>query len=132
MTFLLMLLSPVAARWPKERLPPRLASSPSHAAVVLSAARFTRTSPPPIRVIGARTPGCRAGLIMMFVSAVFIRTDLISDGVRVGYFWSRSADEPAIMGVAPEVPPKADWSVPEPATAETEAPGAPMSGLIAL
>ena len=68
----------------------------------------------------------------MFVSAVFISTDLISVGERPGYFWIRSAAEPAIIGVAPDVPPNADWPVPVPATAETEAPGAPISGLIAL
>ena len=36
------------------------------------------------------------------------------------------------MGAAPEVPPKASSPVPVPAIAETDAPGAPMSGLIAL
>ena len=34
------------------------------------------------------------------------------------------------MGEAPDVPPKGETSVPVPATAETEAPGAPISGLI--
>ena len=36
------------------------------------------------------------------------------------------------MGAAPEVPPKTLVSVPEPANADTKAPGAPISGLILL
>ena len=34
------------------------------------------------------------------------------------------------IGVAPDVPPNASVPVPEPAIAETDAPGAPISGLI--
>ena len=34
------------------------------------------------------------------------------------------------IGVAPDVPPNASVPVPEPAMAETDAPGAPISGLI--
>ncbi len=68
----------------------------------------------------------------MLVSAVFMSSDLISSGVRFGYFWSSSATEPATIGAAPEVPPKAVVPVPVPTSAETDAPGAPMSGLIAL
>ncbi len=40
---------------------------------------------------------------------------------------SRAA-EPETMGAAPEVPPKGSWPTPLPATAEIEAPGAPISG----
>ncbi len=44
---------------------------------------------------------------------------------------SRAA-EPDTIGAAPEVPPNGVSSVPVPASAETEAPGAPISGLIVL
>ncbi len=68
----------------------------------------------------------------MSVSAVFIRSDLTSVGERFGCASSSNAAEPAIIGVAPEVPPNAVVPVPVPASADTDAPGAPMSGLIAL
>src|SRR2546426_2457235 len=85
-----------------------------------------------MRVIGASTPGCNAGLIWMFVSAVFINRALTSAGGRFGCASRIKAAEPAIIGVAPEVPPNAVVLVPVPASAETDAPGAPMSGLIAF
>ena len=47
-----------------------------------------------------------------------------------GSRWRLSVLVHTIIGVAPEVPPKAVVPVPVPASAETEAPGAPMSGLI--
>ncbi len=56
--------------------------------------------------------------------------DLISRTVRVGYFALTRAAAPATIGVAPDVPPNASVPVPEPAMAETDAPGAPISGLI--
>ncbi len=82
--------------------------------------------------MGARTPGRVAGLVCMFVSAVFMSTDLISKGVREGLACSNSATEPETIGAAPEVPPKAVSPLPVPFSAETDAPGAPMSGLIVL
>src|SRR6266581_2917689 len=85
-----------------------------------------------MRVIGASTPGSPTGLMPMSVSAVFIRRDLTSTGDRFGCASNISAAEPAIIGVAPEVPPNAVVPVPVPASADTDAPGAPMSGLIAL
>ncbi len=48
-----------------------------------------------------------------------------------GFFDSSNAAEPETMGAAPEVPPNASSPVPVPAIAETDAPGAPISGLIA-
>src|SRR5579871_1589740 len=54
----------------------------------------------------------------------------MSSGPQVGYFSLTSSAEPAITGVAPEVPPKTVWPLPVPASAESEAPGAPISGLI--
>jgi hypothetical protein len=68
----------------------------------------------------------------MDVSAVFINMALISDGVREGYSCTSKAADPAIMGEAPDVPEKASSPVPVPAIADTDAPGAPMSGLIEL
>ena len=55
-----------------------------------------------------------------------------SAGVRFGCASSINAAEPAIIGVAPDVPPNEVVPVPVPASAETDAPGAPMSGLIAF
>jgi len=43
---------------------------------------------------------------------------------------STKAAEPEIIGAAPDVPPNGPSPVPVPAMAETEAPGAPISGLI--
>ena len=99
---------------------------------MLSAALSTRTSPPPMRVMGAKIPGKARGFSVIDVSAVFMSNALISRGVRVGYFWTSSAAEPETMGAEPEVPPNAVSPVPVPASADTEAPGAPMSGLMAL
>jgi hypothetical protein len=55
-----------------------------------------------------------------------------SGGVSCGFACSRSATEPATIGAAPDVPPNAVSPSPVPTCAETDAPGAPMSGLIAL
>ena len=71
-----------------------------------------------------------AALFMTVVSAVFMSSDLISRILRVGYLDLRSAAAPVTIGVAPDVPPKASVPVPDPAIAETDAPGAPISGLI--
>src|SRR5215510_6174357 len=68
------------------------------------------------------------GPVWMPVSAVFIKRALISNGDARGYLSRSRAAEPAIIGVAPEVPPNAASPVPVPATAETDAPGAPISG----
>src|SRR5438045_8965797 len=68
----------------------------------------------------------------MPVSAVFISTDLISEGERWGYAWTSNAAEPATIGDAPDVPPNAVAPSPVPTSAETEAPGAAMPGLMAL
>ena len=46
-------------------------------------------------------------------------------------FCITSAAEPETIGAAPEVPPKGPSPVPVPASAETDAPGAPISGLSA-
>jgi hypothetical protein len=118
------------ARYPNERLP--VSALSSQAAVVLSSAASTRTSPPPMRVIGASSEPRVSGFVLMSVSAVFISSDLISNGERSGYAPLRIAAEPEIIGVAPEVPPKALVPLPLPALAETAAPGAPMSGLMLL
>ena len=67
----------------------------------------------------------------MFVSPVFMSSDLTSPTERPGLWSKSSAAEPVTIGAAPEVPPKAVSAVPVPASVETEAPGAPMSGLIA-
>ena len=95
-------------------------------------ARSTRTSPPPIRVIGAISPPKTAGRFMMSVSAVFMSTALISSGDRAGKASRRSAAEPVTIGAAPDVPPNGVVPVPVPTWAETDAPGAPISGLIRL
>ncbi len=68
----------------------------------------------------------------MLVSAEFINRALISTGEAVGNACRSSAAEPATIGVAPDVPPKAVSPVPVPASAESDAPGAPISGLIDL
>ena len=68
----------------------------------------------------------------MPVSAEFMSKDLISEGERSGLACTIKAAHPETMGVAPEVPPKAVSPLPVPTSAETDAPGAPMSGLIAL
>ena len=98
-----------------------------------------------MRVISASAPV--SGFEMMLVSALFMSSALSStgfrprpDGVLGGWPppvvvtapnpWSRSAAEPVTIGVAPEVPPNGPVPVPDPAMAETEAPGAPISGLI--
>src|SRR4029077_7691509 len=73
-----------------------------------------------------------AALFLIVVSAVFMSRDLISRTVRVGNFDLMRAGAPETIGVAPDVPPNASVPVPEPAMAETEAPGAPISGLIEL
>ena len=57
---------------------------------------------------------------------------LISKGPKLGRLWIRSAAEPEIIGVAPDVPPKDVCPVPVPASADTDAPGAPISGLMLL
>ena len=67
----------------------------------------------------------------MSVSAVFMSSDLTSPTEGPGCGRKSSAAEPVTIGAAPEVPPKAVSAVPVPASVETEAPGAPMSGLIA-
>ena len=94
--------------------------------------RSTRTSPPPMRVIGAMCRRRSAGRFMMFVSAVFMSTALISMRPAARVRPVRSAAEPVTIGAAPDVPPKGAVPVPLPATAETEAPGAPISGLMRL
>ena len=85
-----------------------------------------------MRVIGASTPGRPTGLMPMLVSPVFISSALTSVGESPGRAFSSSAAEPATIGAAPEVPPKAVVPVPVPTSAETDAPGAAMSGLIEL
>src|SRR5262245_41599294 len=82
--------------------------------------------------MGARTPGESAGSVLMSVSAVFISSDLISAGERSWWAWINNAALPATIGVDPDVPPNAVTRLPVPASAETEAPGALMSGLMAL
>src|SRR3712207_2398620 len=66
----------------------------------------------------------------MLVSAVFINRLLISSGVKFIYFCLTSRAEPATIGAAPEVPLNAEVPVAVPTSAETEPPGAPISGLI--
>ena len=82
MTFRVIVVMPDTSTNPNDR--PALAPWPTQAAAVDSSASSTRTSPPPMRVMEARSPPKNAGMFMMSVSAVFISTALISDGVRVG------------------------------------------------
>ena len=84
-----------------------------------------------MRVMGASTPGSSVGLVRMLLSAEPIRRAFTSCGASDGATCSSCATPPATTGAAPEVPPKTRVPVPEPTTALTEAPGAPMSGLIA-
>ena len=97
---------------------------------VSAIARSTRNSPAPIRVIGASSPGSRAGFVYTAVWALFISIALMRSGDRFGKASMSKAAAPATIGVAPDVPPKAVCPVPVPACAETDAPGAPISGLI--
>jgi hypothetical protein len=83
-----------------------------------------------MRVMGARPPGSNAGFVKIWVSALFINIDLIWIGVRFGNACSSCAAAPETIGAAPEVPPKAVSPVPVPTCADTDAPGAPISGLI--
>ena len=100
------------------------------AMAVSATARSTRNSPAPMRVIGASSPGTSAGLVYIAVSALFISIALICSGERFGTPARISAAAPATIGVAPEVPLNAVSPVPVPASADTEAPGAPISGLM--
>ena len=63
---------------------------------------------------------------------MFIRFALISAGERFGYTPRSSATTPDTIGAAPDVPPNASVPSPVATSADTDAPGAPMSGLIAL
>src|SRR5687767_14596372 len=83
-----------------------------------------------MRVTGARPPGNSAGLVNTFVFALFINIDLIWIGVRFGNACSSSAAAPETIGAAPDVPPNAVSTSPVPACADTDAPGAPISGLM--
>ena len=109
---------------------PAVSSSGTQATVVAFKARSTRTSPPPMRVAGANCVPKRLGAVSICVSELFISRALISAGEACGSASSNSAADPAIIGVAPEVPPKAASRVPVPAMADTDAPGAPISGLM--
>ena len=66
------------------------------------------------------------------LSMVFTSRARASAGDRPGESASKSAAEPATIGAAPEVPPKGVVTVPVPASAEIDAPGAPISGLMRL
>jgi len=120
-------------------------TSRAHAAAGADTASSTRTSPPPMRVIGARAPV--SGSLTTSVSPLFTSSDFTSSGRRpcptdrpfgvplAEAFWppeaSRtSAAAPETIGAAPDVPPNGPSPVPVPAIAETEAPGAPISGLM--
>ena len=83
-----------------------------------------------MRVIGAISPPNTAGRFMMSVSAVLMSTALISSGPRPGKASFRRAAEPVTIGAAPDVPPNGVVPVPVPTSAETDAPGAPISGLM--
>src|SRR4030095_13246189 len=101
-----------------------------HATAVFAIARSTRNSPAPMRVIGASSPGNNAGLVNTAVSALFISIALIFSGERFGKACRISAAAPATIGDAPEVPLKAVSPVHVPTSADTEPPGAPISGLM--
>src|SRR5262249_726883 len=106
---------------------------PTHAAVVASSAFFTRTSPAPMRVMGAPTPAQATGFNPMFVSAVFMSADLTASGVQVGFLPTSNAADPDRTGADAEVPEKVVSPVPVPTCAERmSVPTPPMSGLIAL
>src|SRR5262245_14309561 len=101
----------------------------------LSNARSTRTSPPPIRVIGAAWSGNTDESDdgwNTFGSAVLTRICLMSSGDSSGRAALRMAAEPVTIGAAPEVPPNAEVAVKPPDLADTDAPGAPISGLTRL
>src|SRR5262249_47767291 len=117
-------------RYPNARLPVRRAAS--HATVVVAIALLTWSSPAPTRVIGASTFGRNTGSVYTSGSAVFISAALIAHGERFGYASSISAAAPDTIGADPDVPLNASSPVPVPTTAETEAPGAEISGLIWL
>src|SRR5436309_1309047 len=89
----------------------------SHAVVLVLTARSTRTSPLPMRDIGAPTPGHFAGFRPMFVSAVFISICLISLGVRAGKASTSSAAVPVTTGAEAEVPANGVRPVAVPASA---------------
>ncbi len=74
--------APVTSSKPNEMAADSVPST--HAAAGESTARSTRTSPPPMRVIGALSPPNTAGRFMISVSAVFMSTALISRGLRAG------------------------------------------------
>jgi hypothetical protein len=120
-------------------------TSLSQAATGATRARSTLTSPPPMRVMDASAPV--NGLLMISVSPLFINSAFSSTGFRpcpkakpggvpLGVVLARpkpsisKAAEPVTIGAAPEVPPKGPSPVPVPAMADTDAPGAPISGLI--
>src|SRR5262245_48841036 len=56
----------------------------------------------------------------------------MSSGASSGRAPLRMAADPVTIGAAPDVPPKADVAVKPPERAETDAPGAPISGLTML
>ena len=138
-----MKLTLLAPTWPKLKAPPATGSSLSQAEAAEVAAPSTRTSPPPIRETGARSP--ISASLRMPISAVFISSDLASTSVMSFFFpfpffflpaslrqSSTRAAEPATIGDAPDVPPNPRVPSPVPELAESEAPGAPSSGLIRL
>src|SRR6187431_3728589 len=82
-----------------------------------------------MRVMAASAPPKVVGRFRIPVSAVLMRTALISFGVRPGKALRSNAAEPATIGDAPDVPPNAWRPVAVPTSADTDAPGAPISGL---
>ena len=105
--------------------------SRSRAMELRSKARSTRSSPAPIRLIGAAFAGQQGGIREDLRLALFMSMALICSGVRSGYASINNAAAPDTIGVAPEVPLKAASASPVAETAETDPPGAPISGLIA-
>ena len=100
-----------------------------------SSARSTRTSPPPIRVIGASWSGSTLADDDGWntsVCAVLISSCLMSWFDRNGRAALRIAAAPETIGAAPEVPPNAAVPVKLPDIADTDAPGAPISGFTML
>ena len=109
---------------PRPMLPPTFLVASTLAAFAEGA---TRTSPAPMREIGVTMNPSAVG-VRFVLSAPLSNRALMTAGVAFGNFWMSSAAAPETTGAAPEVPPKLVSSVAVPVSADSHAPGAPMSG----
>mmetsp|Transcript_61959 Transcript_61959/g.73436 ORF Transcript_61959/g.73436 Transcript_61959/m.73436 type:complete len:240 (-) Transcript_61959:1736-2455(-) len=104
-------------------------SSREYAHIVVAIALSTLSMPAPIRDIAADAP---VASLVVSLLAVFINRDLTFNGVQLGHDCLIKAAAPATIGAAPDVPLKLRSLSPDPATADKDCPGAPISGLILL